>query len=139
MSVLRDRISALEPAFLDAVVHVYEVVENEEKGKSERRQRIEELEQKIADLQLYQNQNLQKQLEEKTSAWQQQVRVLKEKLSELQEKAGHGGGGSNNKFAAFAQDTDGLIQAQFGDINLFMHMGLVGLIGRPSPDIFRAM
>jgi hypothetical protein len=72
---------------------------------------------------------------------QQQLQALKDQLAQLKvrEKLSHGGGGSNDKFAALAQDTEGLVQAQFGDTNLFLNLGLVGLVGWPSADILRAM
>jgi len=72
---------------------------------------------------------------------QQQLQALKDQLAQLRvrEKLSHGGAGSNDKFAALAQDTEGLVQARFGDTNLFLNLGLVGLVGWPSADILRAM
>ena len=47
---------------------------------------------------------------------------------------------SNIKFTAMADSTDGLIMARFGDVNLYLQLGLVGLVGRPDHrDILKAM
>ena len=37
--------------------------------------------------------------------------------------------GSNIKFTAMTDSTDGLIMARFGDVNLYLQLGLVGLVG----------